>query len=159
MLNRICLNKLWLFSKNNSNQLCRYEWLEYYYRVFCFFGIFYSLLCFTRYLRTQSKLAQISQNKLWTIAALITFNLKHVVINMKAEIKHGLFKYMKQSTKSMRRSVYLCTDVTHSWPRMAADELQSVSWQTKQDLHHTDGISTLPFIYTHSHTHTCKQTH
>lgn len=60
---------------------------------------------------------------------------------------------MLQPTKSMRQSVYLCTHVTHSWPGMAADELQSVSWQTTRDLRHTDGISALPFIYTHTHTH------
>lgn len=58
----------------------------------------------------------------------------------------------------LRDKVHLCTDVARSWLRVAADKLQSVSWQTTQDLHHTDGISTLPFISTHCHTQTCKQT-
>lgn len=60
---------------------------------------------------------------------------------------------MVQSTKCVIPSVCLRTHVTHSWRRMAADELQSVSWQTTRDLRHTDGISALPFIYTHTHTH------
>lgn len=97
----------------------------------------------------------------WDEIPLCYLKQKHAVTERKQKNKHGLYRYMVHSTKYVIPSVCLRTHVTHSWRWTAADELQSDSWQTTRDLRHTDGISALPFIYTHTHTHihTCKQTH